>query len=130
MSHFTKVQTKLNDLVCLKQALGDLGYTWEEGAVQVRGYRGAREQADLVVRTGSAYDVGLKRVGDAYELVADWWGVETGTGLAQDQFVSRLTQRYAYHKVLGEVRKQGFTVATEETQADQTIKVVVRRWSS
>jgi hypothetical protein len=129
MSHFTKVQTKLSDLVCLRQALADLGYTSEEGSVEVRGYRGARERADLVVRTGSAYDVGFRKAGDVYELVADWWGVETGTGLTQEQFVQRLTQRYAYHKVLTEVRKQGFTVATEETQGDQTIKVVVRKWS-
>jgi len=129
MSHFTKVETKLSDLVCLRQALTDLGYTSEEGAVEVRGYRGAREHADLVVRTGSAYDVGFRKAGEAYELVADWWGVETGTGLTQEQFVHRLTQRYAYHKVLTEVRKQGFTVATEETQGDQTIKVVVRKWA-
>jgi hypothetical protein len=129
MSQFTKVQTKITDLVCLKQALTDLGYQWQEGVGDVRGYRGAREQADLVVRTGSSYDVGLRKVGEAYEVVADWWGVETGTGMGQDDFMNRLTQRYAYHKVIGEVRKQGFTVATEETQADRTIKVVVRKWS-
>jgi len=129
MSHFTKVHTKITDLVCLKQAIADLGYTCEEGAVEVRGYRGARERADLVIRTGSSYDVGLRKVGDGYELVADWWGVETGTGIPQDQFVNRLTQRYALHKVTTEAKKQGFTVAEVENQADQTIKVVVRKWS-
>jgi len=129
MSHFTKVHTKITDLVCLKQAIADLGYTCEEGAVEVRGYRGARERADLVIRTGSSYDVGLRKVGEGYELVADWWGVETGTGIPQDQFVNRLTQRYALHKVTTEAKKQGFTVAEVENQADQTIKVVVRKWS-
>jgi len=129
MSHFTKVHTKITDLVCLKQAIADLGYTCEEGAVEVRGYRGARERADLVIRTGSSYDVGLRKVGEGYELVADWWGVETGTGIPQDQFVNRLTQRYALHKVTAEAKKQGFTVAEVENQADQTIKVVVRKWS-
>ena len=78
MSHFATVQTRITDLACLKQALADLGHAVEEGAADVRGYRGAREKADLVVRTGSAYDVGVRKVGDAYELVADWWGVETG----------------------------------------------------
>jgi hypothetical protein len=129
MSHFTKVHTKITDLVCLKQAIADLGYTCEEGGVEVRGYRGAREKADLVIRTGSAYDVGMRKVGDGYELVADWWGVETGTGISQDTFVNRLTQRYAFHKVMGEVKKQGFSVADVETQPDQTIKVLVRKWS-
>lgn len=129
MSHFTKVHTKITDLVCLKQAIADLGYACEEGAVEVRGYRGAREKADLVIRTGSSYDVGVRKIADGYELVADWWGVETGTGLSQDTFVNRLTQRYALHKVMGEVKKQGFSVADVETQPDQTIKVVVRKWS-
>ena len=129
MSHFTKVHTKITDLVCLKQAIADLGYTCEEGAVEVRGYRSARERADLVIRTGSSYDVGLRKVGEGYELVADWWGVETGTGIPQDQFVNRLTQRYAFHKVVGEAKKQGFAVAEVENQTDQTIKVVVRKWS-
>jgi hypothetical protein len=129
MSHFTKVHTKITDLVCLKQAIADLGYTCDEGDVEVRGYRGARERADLVIRTGSSYDVGLRKSAQGYEVVADWWGVETGTGIPQDQFVNRLTQRYAFHKVVGEVKKQGFAVAEVDTQADQTIKVVVRKWS-
>jgi hypothetical protein len=129
MSHFTKVHTKITDLVCLKQAIADLGYTCEEGAVEVRGYRGSREKADLVIRTGSSYDVGVRQGAQGYELVADWWGVETGTGIPQDQFVNRLTQRYAFHKVVGEAKKQGFAVAEVENQTDQTIKVVVRKWS-
>jgi hypothetical protein len=129
MSHFTKVQTKITDLICLRQAVEDLGYAVAEGEVEVRGYRGARERADLVIRTGSAYDVGLRKTANGYEVVADWWGVETGTGIAQDEFMNRLTQRYAYHKVMGEVKRHGFTVADVETQPDQTIKVVVRKWS-
>ena len=48
MSHFATVQTRITDLACLKQALADLGHAVEEGAAAVRGYRGAREKADLV----------------------------------------------------------------------------------
>jgi len=42
MSHFTKVATKINDLVALKKALDQLGckYTHNEQGVTVRGYRG------------------------------------------------------------------------------------------
>ena len=48
-------------------------------------------------------------------MVADWWGVEMRTGISQVKFVNDLNQRYAYHKVLSEVRKQGFSVAEDET---------------
>jgi len=52
MSHFTKVQTKITDLDCLKQALEDLQYICREGEVRVRGWRGQWSQADLVADLG------------------------------------------------------------------------------
>jgi hypothetical protein len=62
-------------------------------------------------------------------VVADWWGVEMRTGISQVKFVNDLNQRYAYHKVLAEVRKRGFSVAEDETLEDHSIRLVVRKWS-
>ena len=43
MSHFTKVQTQINDLVCLEKALDQLGwkFTHDAAGVTVRGWKGA-----------------------------------------------------------------------------------------
>jgi hypothetical protein len=41
-----------------------------------RGYAGSQEQAEVVIHTGSNYDIGFQRKADAYEVVADWWGVQ------------------------------------------------------
>ena len=77
MSHFTKVQTKITDFDCLKQALEDLQYTCQEGEVRVRGWRGQWSEADLVVDTGGPYNIGFRKASQGnYEVVADWWGVE------------------------------------------------------
>jgi hypothetical protein len=129
MSHFTNVKTKLTDLEALKAALADLGYAVAEGEVAIRGWRNASQRADLAARLGS-FDVGFTRGADgAYDAVADWWGLKTYDGVAQADFMRRVTQRYAYHKVVGEARRQGYALVEEENQADQSIRLVVRKWA-
>ena len=130
MSHFTTVETKIKDLVALKAALKDLGFEFSEAeqGVEVRGYLGQKETAELSIHASKQYDVGVKATANGYEFVADWWGVETGRGITQEQFVKQVTQRYAYHKVLSEVAKQGFTIETDEVSEDKTISLTVRRW--
>ena len=130
MSHFTTVETKIKDLVALKAALKDLGYEFEhnEAGVEVRGYQGQKEKAEMSIRASRTYDVGVKATATGYEFVADWWGVETTRGVTQEEFVRTVTQRYAYHKVLSEVARRGYTVETDEVNEDQTISLTVRKW--
>jgi len=132
MSHFTNVQTKLKDLVCLKAALEDLGLAYTEAEagqkVQVKGYQGQTTGAALSIKASKTYDVGVVVTEDGVELVADWWGVETTKGLTQQEFVQQLTQRYAYHKVKKEVEKRGYKLDMEEVSADQSITLKVSKW--
>lgn len=130
MSHFTTVETKIKDLVCLKQALKDLGYEFTEAeqGVEVKGYLGQKEKADISIHASKTYDVGVKQTANGYEFVADWWGVETTRGVTQEEFVKTVTQRYAYHKVLSEVARQGYTIETDEVAADKSIAITVRKW--
>lgn len=132
MSHFTTVQTQIRDLVCLKEALGDLGYAFSEAeagqSVLVRGYLEQQTPADLVIRASRTYDVGVRVTRNGVEFIADWWGVETTRGVTEAQFVQAVTQRYAYRKVRRELAARGFTLATEETTADGAIHLKVRRY--
>lgn len=130
MSHFTTVQTKMNDLTCLLQAIEDLGYQYTEAeqGVEVRGYRNQLDKARVAIKVSGKYDVGVKQTAQGFELVADWWGVETTRGITEQEFVNQVQQRYAYHKVVKEVKKRGFTLDMEEVKQDQTIQLTVRRW--
>ena len=97
MSHFTTVKTKINNLVSLKQALENLKYKFtlaEEGhQVVVRGYKGDTIHAAMSIDMGK-YDIGVVQAEDGtYEMVADWWGVETTAG---KQFQIRC--RYRLHQ--------------------------------
>jgi hypothetical protein len=131
MSHFTTVETKIKDLVCLKAALKDLGYAFSEAeqGVEVKGYLGEKTVAELSIHASKTYDVGVQATASGYQFVADWWGVETTRGVTQEEFMKKVTQRYAYHKVLSEVAAQGYTIETNDVNADSTISITVRKWT-
>ena len=131
MSHFTKVETKIKDLVCLKKALTDLGYTFTEGeqGVVVKGYMGQTETAELSIHASSKYDVGVKATASGYEFVSDWWGVETTRGWSEEEFLKKVTRKYSYHKVMQEIQDRGYTLDSEEVKEDQTVQIRVRTWS-
>jgi len=130
MSHFTKVATKINDLVALKKALEQLGwkYTHNEQGVTVRGYRGQTINAELSIDMGK-YDIGVVKTEEGtYELVADWWGVETTKGLKEEEVAKEINAKYAYQRVVAAVEEQGYTIDTNAVQADGTIKLGVSKW--
>lgn len=128
MSHFSNIKTKIRNLVSLQSALNDLGIQWKSGPQSVRGYQGQVRTAEVVINQENNYDVGFSWNGKEYELVTDlqyWqqaWSVEG--------FLSRVTQRYAYHTVVNEASKQGFQVAEEKNNQDGSIRLVVQRWSA
>src|SRR5206468_3312715 len=133
VSHFTQVETKINDLACLALALADLGIEFEEATanqlVKVRGWKGSTLTAEAKLKASKSYDVGLQLTEEGtYKLVADWWGIEEETNEAAEKIQQKVIQCYAKHKVKAEVAKQGFTLDEEQVEADGTIKLAVSKW--
>jgi len=125
MSHFTTIRTQLVEASYLERALVDLGHTVQRGPVTVNGYMGNTTRADLKIATANkGYDIGFRRNGPSYELVADWWGIN---GIDQGSFVKKLTQRYAYHAAQAALKAEGFSLVEEEQQQDGTLHLVLRR---
>lgn len=127
MSHFTHLQTSLRHLPALCAALTDLGLEWQAGPAPVRGYQGQAQEAAVVVPQENGYDLGFAWNGTSYALVTDlqyWQQPLTVRG-----FLNEVTQRYAYHTVLGETTAQGFQIAEEQRQADGSIRLVLQRWA-
>ena len=124
MSHFTTVETRMVESAYLLAALKDLGYTPEQSAT-VRGFAGSSTAGEIKVATGSrGYDIGFRRSGGSYEMVADWWGIRD---VNQEEFVRRLTQRYAYHAARAKLEEQGFDLVQEQQQQGGGIHLVLRR---
>ena len=130
MSHFTTVQTKIKDVVLLRQVLKDLGYAFTEATVEeqvhVRGYLNQKEKADLVIHASKTYDIGIKVTAEGVVFVADWWGVETTRGVSETDFIKAVTRRYSYLKVLQELKKKGY--AFQETKEEEQIHIKVTQW--
>lgn len=130
MSHFTKVATKINDLVALKKALDQLGwkYKYDEQGVVVRGYQGATMKAEMSIDMGK-YDIAvIKQQDGTYELTADWWGIETTRGIKEEEAVKQLNHAYAYQRVVAAVEDQGYQIDENAVQKDGTIKLSVSKW--
>ncbi|MBN2532190.1 MAG: DUF1257 domain-containing protein [Spirochaetales bacterium] len=133
MSHFTKVKTEIKSFIRLKEILEELDYLYEQStdgvAINIRGWNKEETEVLLKIKTGGSYDIGVIKNEDGfYEFVADWWGVETTTGLTQEDFINKITRQYAYATVMEKIRKKGYDLITEEVDEKQNIRIVVRRW--
>jgi Protein of unknown function (DUF1257) len=125
MSHFTRMKTRLVVKEHLVQALRDLGHEPRVGNVMVRGYRGQMTDTEVMIPTGNpGYDIGFRKAGETYEMVADWYGIRD---IVPDAFLNSVQQRYAYRAILMRMQEQGFEVAEEEDLQDRTIHLTVRR---
>jgi hypothetical protein len=129
VSHFTEVQTKLKCFVTIQKVIEEMGYSFKEGVTQVRGYQGELTEAIAVIDTKSTYDIGIVQTADGYSLIGDWDMLQVRAGIEKEDFLNTLNKKYAYTKILEEISKQGYTVVEETEDAQQTVKVRVRRWN-
>jgi len=128
MSHFTTIKTQFVSQPHLKQALQDIGpefglHKLRENAM-VEGYGRITTPAALVMATKNpGYDIGFRKEGEAFSLVADWYGIKD---IDQSHLQARLSQRYAYQVVKEKLDQQGFAMV-EERLEDQIIHLTLRR---
>ncbi len=114
MSHFTKVKSKIADLVFLKKAISDMELEYQEGKLKAKGWLWKKEKAELIIPTKSGYDIGFRFNGKTYDVVADWDSIKD---VDQTTFMDTLNQRYAYNVVKDTLTQQGFLLTDEENKA-------------
>ena len=125
MSHFTTIKTKIVEREYLKQALSELGHSYQEGNVNIRGYQGIQTPVAIKIPTkNTGYDIGFRQSNNAYEIVADCWGIKD---IKQQEFLQQVSQRYAYHAAKAKLEEQGFSLVSEEAQEGERIHLVLRR---
>lgn len=135
MSHISKIDTKIKDLKMLKKALEVLGMGYTEvqngQKITLQGYGKDEliENCIFEIKTGSKYSIGIRKVENDYEVVADWWAIETFTGQKQDEIMNKITRQYAYETIIDKVKGMGYSVVQEEEDTKNNIHLTVRRWS-
>ena len=135
MSHISKIDTKIKDLVMLKKALEVLGMEYTEAqnnqTITLLGYEKDEiiENCIFEIKTGSKYSIGIRKVESNYEIVADWWAIEPFTGQKQEDIMNKITRQYAYETIIDKVKNMGYSVVQEEEDTKNNIHLTVRRWS-
>jgi hypothetical protein len=128
MSHFTTIKTKITDIDALKKALTELGYAISAEKTLVKGFNKQTALTDLAIKTGDKFGIGFVLKGTTYEIIADWWQVNRDAEIKQEDFVAKLTQAYAYHKVLSEIKRHNWTKVQEQKMEDGTIKMILTKF--
>jgi hypothetical protein len=104
-----------------------LHHQYQEGErVVIRGYRGNTEYGQVVVNTGSQYDIGFKRQTDGtFNVCTDWWGVQGNTAIRQETFLQQVNQNYARGMVLAQAQEQGLIVEEEKVLQNGEVEIVL-----
>lgn len=123
MSHFTTIKVQIKQGEVLLQVLKELGYQVEQNT-HIRGYMGDKTNAEYVIKQSNGYDLGFRKNGENYELVADFWGAK----INQQEFINNISQKYAHKTLMETIQTEGFNVEEEEVLADGTVRVLVGRW--
>ncbi len=128
-------------------AVGTMGFAaLQETEVTSRvGTATAREEIDLedseILQTtaGTGEEIVVERDGIRAIFSRDARGqlklcIEGG-GLSKSQLrklgeelIGRVTQQYAYHRIVTELKERNMTIVDEQITQDQTVKIRVRNW--
>jgi len=125
MSHFTCIKTKIKERPYLIDALKELDYDVQENHLLINPEEHDHKQWNVEVAVNDF--VGFKWNGTEYELVAelDAWDLDVPVS----RFIEKVTQQYAKASVIDIVKEEGFTIAEETINTDNTIDLVVTRWT-
>jgi hypothetical protein len=134
MSHIAKIDTKIKDLSYLKKALAALNIQFVEAEGETLTLKGYSKKEVITgclmeIKTGSSYSIGIRRKEKGYELVADWWAIETFTGQKQEDIVNKITRQYAYETIMDKIKGMGYSVIQEEQDVKENLRITVRRWN-
>ena len=129
MSHFSTIKTKITEKPILIEALNLLGHWPEENQelsiYGVHSKNHAKVNADVAITK----DIGFKLNPEtkAYDLVAelDTWDLDVPV----NRFIEKLTQQYARMTIHNSVKEMGFEVAEEWEMDDNSIELIVTRWT-
>lgn len=129
MSSHAGVGIELRYIADLIKSIADLGREYRE-LTTMKTSEGKIYQVDLVTTDENGRSIGFVKTekGD-YKIIADCAGLNGAQLKKQENFIKQIRQRYAYTKVIQELKNQGYIVAEEEKVQNNTIRLVARKWS-
>lgn len=124
MSQNVTMEVAIDGMAQLLEAVREAGAEYRRQR-EFRDVTGTTHDVTLVVKDANGAEVGVKV--DEASGRATFVGHDRGDGQATS-LAQRVTQRYAYARVVDELKRKGYQLTKEERQADGTIALVAQRW--
>ncbi|MBN3041153.1 MAG: DUF1257 domain-containing protein [Candidatus Omnitrophica bacterium] len=120
-------------IVALIKAIKDLNLARKELAYQqnckMTTTEGKAYNVDVMVKDDNNRQIGFQKQKDGTcKVIADSAGLTPAQLKKQKSFINKIRQRYAYNKILGELKKEGYQLVEEKKEAKDTVRLLARRW--
>lgn len=122
MSHISKIELRINDLDALKRACQRLNLEFRQWQGRFKWYNGKMQCNHAIAVPDAAYEIGVVRKDNAYELLWDDWG---SGGLEQrlGPGAGLLKQAYTVERVRAEARSRNMHLT--ETHQGNGIRLIL-----
>ncbi len=128
MSSGAHIITTIMELIELKNTLNQLKAQYEEVKTMTT-CDGIKHNVEIIIKDPNGRNIGVqKSKSGEYQFITDTTGLKPKDLKAQNKFVNAIKQKYAYNKVIAELKRQGYQIAQEQKVENDTIKLVARRW--
>ena len=130
MSHFSKIQTSINNINLLKKTLVDLGFECNEEIKSIKDNNGRIHSVNLVaeynVQQVTEALIGFSWCNNHYNIIVDLdlWKKYSSFNF----FTEQLNQKYALNTILKQTEVEGFQTIQQYNLSDGSVKLTVQRW--
>lgn len=124
MSHFTHMETHLQNLFYLEKALSKLNISYQKERKAIGESKAYK--TDVLIPQSNGYTAEFSWNGEEYELVADLAFWEKSA--SPQTFIDKVSQQYAGQVILGEGQKDGFEPVKYQENNDGSHTLVLERW--
>lgn len=126
MSHFTHMKTCFHNLFYLRKALNKLNISHKVVQTKCLSKSGI-DATSLIISQSSNSNIEFFWSGQEYELLFDRSFWEQPYPI--EDFVNKVTQKYAGEVILGEAPKTGFQPVKHQKNSDGSEIIVLERWN-
>jgi len=130
MSHFSKIQTSINNISLLKKTLIDLGFECNEEVKVIKDTNGRIHTVNLIAQYNIKEDIaallGFYWQNNHYDIIVDLdlWKKSSSFNF----FIEQLNQNYALNTILKQTEIEGFQKIKQDSLSDGSVKLTVQRW--
>lgn len=126
MSQEASIAPLIMDIFALLATCEELGRA-QRKVEQFKTADGRTHKVEAVFTDGVGREVGVQKTEKGFMLIPDCAGLSPEQQKKQTQSIQQVVQKYAYKKVVEQLKRDGYTIA-EEGRKGEDIRLVARKW--